>query len=245
MPTSGLQGIGPASDDDTRSHRRHAVDDGACALGGADGLSAKRAEDSGEREVDPFVTSTRPPLGARANRAALRSACGALVSFSSPSDAALDALLQVSAAHEAANIGRSNPRSSVPLITVPIICPTRYTSSRACHFGAAPPRMSLGVVNAFIVRAVIPRRSLCGRTMPKSPSFRRRPSQTKTFTGVRLRCSNCPRWSFPSISRVPAISRRRTASFRAFPPAATNCLLNRSPYRAYDGKRRIEVRHSL
>src|SRR4026209_2131509 len=52
--------------------------------------------------------------------------------------------------------------------------------------------MSLGAVNAFIVRAVIPRRSLCCRTMPKSPSFRRRSSQTKTFSGVRSRRSVRP-----------------------------------------------------
>ena len=32
--------------------------------------------------------------------------------------------------------------------------------------------MSLGAVSAFIVRAVMPRRSLCCRTMPKSPSLR-------------------------------------------------------------------------
>ena len=34
--------------------------------------------------------------------------------------------------------------------------------------------MSLGAVSAFMVRAVTPRRSLCCRAMPKSPSFRRR-----------------------------------------------------------------------
>ena len=32
--------------------------------------------------------------------------------------------------------------------------------------------MSLGAVSAFIVRAVMPRRSLCCWTMPKSPSLR-------------------------------------------------------------------------
>ena len=39
----------------------------------------------------------------------------------------------------------------------------------------------------FIVLAVIPRESLCCRTMPKSPSFSAGPAQTNTFTGVRSR----------------------------------------------------------
>ena len=55
--------------------------------------------------------------------------------------------------------------------------------------------VGVGMINmfVFIVLAVIPRRSLCCRTIPKSPSFSLRLSQTKTFIGVRSRCSICPR----------------------------------------------------
>ena len=45
---------------------------------------------------------------------------------------------------------------------------------------------SLGAVSAFIVPAVMPRWSLCWRTMPKSPSLSVGPSQTKTFSGRQV-----------------------------------------------------------
>ena len=62
----------------------------------------------------------------------------------------------------------------------------------------------------------MPRRSLCCRTIPKSPSFSRRPSQTNTFIGVRSRCSVCPRWSVPSTSEC-----RRSRAVRS--PQASPC----------------------
>src|SRR5712691_2767726 len=126
-----------------------------------------------------------------------------------------------------------------PLISMPSSCPTWYTSSRACHLGTARARMSLGAVSAFIVRAVIPRRSLCCRTIPKSPSFRRRPSQTKTFSGVRSRCSAWPRCSFPSTSRMPAISRRAVVSDHPLGERDRKAL--RSPWRAYSSVRQYST----
>ena len=73
----------------------------------------------------------------------------------------------------------------------------------------------------------MPRRSLCCRTMPKSPSLSRRPSQTNTFSGVRSRCSVCPRCSLRSTSRMPAISRRAAASDQPRPVRDRKAL--RSP----------------
>ena len=125
-----------------------------------------------------------------------------------------------------------------PLISIASSWPTWYTSSRACHFGTALARMSLGAVIAFIVRAVTPRRSLCCRAMPKSPSFRRRPSQTKTFSGVRSRCSVCPRCSLPRTSRMPAISRRAVVSRQPL-PLGRNAL--RSPWLAYSRTRQYRI----
>ena len=52
--------------------------------------------------------------------------------------------------------------------------------------------MSLGAANGFSVRAVTPRRSVCGRAMPKSPSFSLRPSQTKTFSGRQVAVEHLP-----------------------------------------------------
>ena len=111
-----------------------------------------------------------------------------------------------------------------PFTSIPSSCPTWYTSSRACHFGTAPARMSLGAISGFRVSAVIPRRSLCCRTIPKSPSLRLRPSQTNTFIGVRSRWSICPRCSFPSTWRMPAISRRAVRSGQPLPVRCRNAL---------------------
>ena len=131
----------------------------------------------------------RPPHFKRRRRSAQRldQLVGALVALAPLADAAVDDLLQVIAAGEAADLARADARPRVALDQHPQQLPDLIHVVARLPLRRGAARMSLGAVSAFIVRAVMPRRSLCCRTIPKSPSFSRRPSQTNTFSGVRSR----------------------------------------------------------
>ena len=148
----------------------------------------------------PFsVASRRPsaaPAGARAPRSARRrsrSACAArrCSGRRSPSAGRCSGSRRISCVRMRA---RASPFTSIAeqlphLVHVVARLPLRSGAARGCR--SAPSSGSASC-------AVTPRRSLCWRTMPKSPSFRLRPSHTKTFIGVRSRCSIWPRCSLPS-----------------------------------------------
>ena len=162
----------------------------------------------------PFSERSAPALSAAGGlRERVDQLVGALVPFPTLADAAIDDLLQVVAAGEPANLGGPHPHARVAFDQHPEQLPHLiHVVARLPAAGRRARRCSLGAVSEFIVRAVMPRRSLCWRTMPKSPSLRRRPSQTNTFSGVRSRCSAGRGGACRSTSSMPAISRRAAAS---------------------------------
>ena len=173
------------------------------------------AQDAGEREVHALQRPQHAGLQ-RGGRVAqgLDQLVGALVALAPLADAAVDDLLEVVAAGQPADLVRCRMRARAsPFTSIPRSCPTWYTSSRACHLGAAPATMSLGAVRRVEGPRGDPRagRSAAGRCRSRRASGCVPRRRTRSC-GVRSRCRSCPRWSFPSTWRMPAISRRAVAS---------------------------------
>ena len=179
------------------------------------------------------------PAGSMGER--LDQLVGALVALAPLADAAVDDLLQVVAARKTPDLAGANPRARVPFHQHPQELPDLiHVVARLPLRAPRRSRISLGAVNGFSVPARIPRRSLWCRTIPKSPSFRYRPSQTKTFIGVRSRWSIWPRCSFPSTWRMPAISRRAAASGHRLPVRCRNA--RRSPCARVLEREAVQIR---
>ena len=204
--------------------RRHAVDDGAGALGRADRLAPRPAQDPGEREVHALEcllharAATRAADGGapRSSRRRSRSACAArrCTGGRSPSG-------------DRCSGDGGSPRVRIrslasPLISMPEQLPdlihvvARLPLGRRAREQIARRGHPVHRVRGDAARVALLPRDPEVAELQLGPPCRRRASQTNRFIGVRSRCSVWPRWSFRSTSRMPAISRRTTVSDRPF-----------------------------
>src|SRR5690606_17733299 len=117
IPPGGLERVRPAAHDDRRARGRAAVDDGAGPGRGPRGIAPRHGENPGESEVDAREALEPPSAGERLRPLAERldQLVRALVTLAALADAAIDDLLQRSAAVETLDLGQPDARPRVTL----------------------------------------------------------------------------------------------------------------------------------